>query len=161
MFDFNQSWNWWTQFSKKPPTQNFTDIRPAEAELFHDDRRTDGWIDMMKLKPVYAFGSCLANTPKTLHSPQLCICFTFEFLYIIYMDGWGQMLTFRCLVSYTDLILYAFLFTSAPAARPALIMLLVLLTTPVFNSLLVLTLLDPNTPLSNLFSKTLTQYFSL
>jgi len=33
-------------FSKNPQTSNFTNIRPVEPKLFHEERRTD----MTKLK---------------------------------------------------------------------------------------------------------------
>jgi Fe-S-cluster formation regulator IscX/YfhJ len=52
-------------FSKNPQISNFVKIRPVEAELFHEDRQTDGrtdrWADMMK--SIVAFRN-FADAPK-------------------------------------------------------------------------------------------------
>jgi hypothetical protein len=47
--DFNETWIFSTDFRKNPQTSNLMKLRPAGAELFHGDRRTD----MVKL--VVAF----------------------------------------------------------------------------------------------------------
>jgi len=46
---FNQISIFWTDFSKNAQAQNFVNILPLAAELFHADGRTDREIDMTKV----------------------------------------------------------------------------------------------------------------
>jgi hypothetical protein len=39
--DYNQIWDFSTDFNKNFAVSNFTEIRPVEAALIHADRRTD------------------------------------------------------------------------------------------------------------------------
>ena len=57
MLDFNERQIFATDFQNNNQIQNFINIRPAEAEVFHADRRTD------MMKPKDAFRS-FANTPE-------------------------------------------------------------------------------------------------
>ena len=60
--DFNETRTSSTFFRKNTKVSNFMKIRPAEAELLYEDRRTDGWTDMTKL--IVAFSQFCESTYK-------------------------------------------------------------------------------------------------
>jgi hypothetical protein len=64
--DFNEIWIYW-QILENPQISNFVKIRPAGAELFHADRRTDGQTDMTKLIVAFRY---FANVPN--YYPKDC-----------------------------------------------------------------------------------------
>ena len=49
MLDFNQTWNFLTDFRKKPKIWILIKICPVGAELFRAGRQTDGRTDVTKL----------------------------------------------------------------------------------------------------------------
>jgi hypothetical protein len=59
--DFNETSIFFDRVSKNNQISNFMKIHPVEAELFHADRRTDGWTYMRKLKVTFRN---FANVPK-------------------------------------------------------------------------------------------------
>jgi hypothetical protein len=68
--DFNQTWIFSTDFSKKAQVSNLIKIHPVGTELFHAGGRTDGQIgqtDMTKL--TVAFRN-FANAPN---KTKLCL----------------------------------------------------------------------------------------
>jgi hypothetical protein len=62
---FQLNLNFLYRFSKKAQISNLNKIRPVAAEMFHEYRQMDGWMDMMKLT---AFFCNSADVPKTVPS---------------------------------------------------------------------------------------------
>jgi hypothetical protein len=45
LFDFNETWIFWTDLRKKTPILNIMETRLVEVDLFLADERTDGQTD--------------------------------------------------------------------------------------------------------------------
>jgi hypothetical protein len=60
--DFNETWIFFDEFSKKTQVSNFVKIRPVTAELFHADGRGD-------MNIIVAFRN-FANAPKKWYKKE-------------------------------------------------------------------------------------------
>ena len=89
--DFNETWIFWTDFSKNYQISNFMKLRPVGAALFHADRRAGGQRNTTKLKVAsHCLQMSLTVSGCTLVELLIPLCVV-ALRRILYLGGGGAI----------------------------------------------------------------------